>query len=293
MILPALFKRVAIFLIAFVFRSTSFRSNLRFPQSKYSQVYSVDDAIKSDIVADSVVSTARERLTSPIPRSMPFHDFDRSFIHYDDNQLLSPYDEAYPWSIELLTLEDVIEVSHLAVDCHYQSKFKMFSGVISDPTISDFFNSTDQNLKEKLRSKLLNSFLSRSYNRLSSPSLMLSKDSLILAARDKRKSNKIVGMVEIYPTKEVYLCNLTVAPEERGKGLGKLLCEICEVIALSRWKRNILCLHVGKENYTAQKLYESMRYKKQNRSFMDSLMLGEQNLIFYYKRLHNYSQDRA
>jgi hypothetical protein len=125
-------------------------------------------------------------------------------------------------------------------------------------------------------------FRSRSGRRLSYPSMKLTSDSCIVGAT-VRGSSEIVGVVElcldqpqgrlspsmrsIFRSRTVsdyeqpYLCNLFVSKQHRRKGLAKLMCELSEELVQIHWNRNVMYLHVEKNNVTAQALYEGMGYR--------------------------------
>ncbi|KAJ1401305.1 hypothetical protein B484DRAFT_312465, partial [Ochromonadaceae sp. CCMP2298] len=56
-----------------------------------------------------------------------------------------------------------------------------------------------------------------------------------------------------------YLSNLCVAAAYRRRGVGQLMCTLCEKVALS-WGRKSMYLHVESENARARTLYERMGY---------------------------------
>jgi ribosomal protein S18 acetylase RimI-like enzyme len=149
-------------------------------------------------------------------------------------------------------------------------------------------------------------FLTRVKSRLKKPTLGLSSDSLVILASEKDNDSVIVGLVELCmeqpngrltspipvsksdalnPTLEPYLCNLSVNPSHRGKGLGKVLCKLGENIVKKVWEKDVIYLHVEQDN-TAAVLYESIGYEliPNYMSPWDRKMNSMEN-INYYKKL--------
>jgi ribosomal protein S18 acetylase RimI-like enzyme len=126
----------------------------------------------------------------------------------------------------------------------------------------------------------------RSRFRLSNPSMALSSDSVILAAT-LRGSPEIAAVVEItllnpdgriislfdnplrsaaaQPDDQPYLFNLIVADAHKKKGLGKLLCEVAHELVVTHWRKEVMYLHVYKENIAATALYKKLGYKATQR----------------------------
>lgn len=129
-------------------------------------------------------------------------------------------------------------------------------------------------------------FKLRVRNRLKSPDLRLGVDSCVLAASLKGE-RKIVGLVELSlercdgdlpeplpllrlrsPSDESlqpYVCNLSVAPGQRGNGLSKRLMAAAEGV-VRRWHRGSVYLHVKDDNVVAASLYRQLGYVKTTRS---------------------------
>jgi ribosomal protein S18 acetylase RimI-like enzyme len=122
----------------------------------------------------------------------------------------------------------------------------------------------------------------RSRFRLSKPSMALSSDSVILAAT-LRDSPEIIAVVEFTlvnpdgriislfdnplrfaaarPNDQPYLFNLIVADAHKKKGLGKLLCEVAQELVVTHWRKEVMYLHVYRENIAATALYKKLGYK--------------------------------
>lgn len=81
-----------------------------------------------------------------------------------------------------------------------------------------------------------------------------------------------------------YLCNLSVAPMGRRRGLGRYLCRLCESVARDLWGYDELYLHVQEENEAAQRLYEGMGYTQ--RRLLSAKQIKEENMenIRFYGR---------
>ena len=58
-----------------------------------------------------------------------------------------------------------------------------------------------------------------------------------------------------------YLCNLSIDKKYRRRGLGRLLCEVCERIVMGYWEKTVMYLHVETKNKAAQHLYINMGYE--------------------------------
>jgi ribosomal protein S18 acetylase RimI-like enzyme len=122
----------------------------------------------------------------------------------------------------------------------------------------------------------------RSRFRLSNPTMALSSDSVILAAT-LRGSPEIVAVVEFTllnpdgriislfdnpfrfsaarPNDQPYLFNLMVADAYKKKGLGKLLCGVAHGLVVTHWRKEVMYLHVYRENIAATALYKKLGYK--------------------------------
>jgi ribosomal protein S18 acetylase RimI-like enzyme len=128
-------------------------------------------------------------------------------------------------------------------------------------------------------------FQSRSRYRLLTPTLELSKESAIIVAR-KQDSHEMVGIVEIYPQEEVYLCNLAVCRSMRRQGIARELCRACERVALHAWGRRSIGLTVERSNAAAIRLYESLGYVTQSNkrhASWEDMLLGNINLLSFSK----------
>ena len=166
------------------------------------------------------------------------------------------------WDFHLLERKDLDVASELALECFYEARLALnFEDMDSSSVeykvwkkIMDSFTSMD-----KFDTKFGNflGFYSRSGSRLANPSFERSNESFLLAATEKGKedSEDVVAMVEICLEKvtgklapaianpfrnkrnldgdeQLYLCNLCVAKSARRKGLGRLLCELSEELAI-------------------------------------------------------------
>lgn len=82
-----------------------------------------------------------------------------------------------------------------------------------------------------------------------------------------------------------YLCNLAVRKSCRQQGLGSILCELCEHIVLTYWKRSKLYLHVMNDNIAAQSLYRRLGYNLARFGIpsWERKILGLDDLIYYSK----------
>jgi ribosomal protein S18 acetylase RimI-like enzyme len=59
-----------------------------------------------------------------------------------------------------------------------------------------------------------------------------------------------------------YLCNLSVRPAHRGKGLGMNLCAACEYVAGALWGKDNIYLHVRASNAPAVSMYQKLGYRQ-------------------------------
>jgi len=94
----------------------------------------------------------------------------------------------------------------------------------------------------------------------------LSKDESVLFLA--RLEAKVVGFVNLYPvfssvklTRQWILNDLFVAPEARKLGVGRALMERARQLAEAT-QANGLTLETAIDNYAAQKLYESLGWKR-------------------------------
>lgn len=151
----------------------------------------------------------------------------------------------------------------------------------------------------------------RSGERLKEPNLELSRNSAILVATEKNSpSNSFAGLVEIClenpdgrlappfsikfpwsstivdPSREPYLANLCIAHQYRRQGLGRLMCQLCEDVAVRQWRKERMYLHVEQSNAAAQKLYEGMGYEiTQGLNAVQAKLQGMENILYYSKKL--------
>jgi len=94
----------------------------------------------------------------------------------------------------------------------------------------------------------------------------LSKDESVLFIA--RVEGKVVGFVNLYPvfssvnlTRQWILNDLFVAPEARKLGIGRALMERARQLAEAT-QANGLALETAMDNHAAQKLYESLGWKR-------------------------------
>lgn len=189
-----------------------------------------------------------------------------------------------PLNIQLLGLDEVIIASDIIVNCHLQSVIT----TLSLPSWALRTIATVDSIRRAiLIEQVIQGFRSRSQKRLQSQSLELTRESAILVAHES-DSGQIVGIVEIYPEEEVYLCNLAVSPHMQRRGVARQLCLACERVAVQAWGKRSIRLNVVRRNAAAIALYESLGYKtrdnKQEASWEDFL-LGNPHLLLYSKAL--------
>lgn len=163
-------------------------------------------------------------------------------------------------------------------------------------------------------------FLYRGGDRLKIPSLDLSVDSLIIVVTAKGKSSALTNApVMITDNKEIvaiievcleepngiltppiqlfkpvmkasympYICNLSVSESYRRKGIGRMLCEIAESIAVVKWNKSNIYLHVEASNMFASAMYLNMGYNIiQKLTDFETKMHSMQNIQYYTKKLN-------
>lgn len=192
-------------------------------------------------------------------------------------------------SLYLVELDNVDEISDLVVDSYYKK-------IIPDNADGEFalhrfrnsvLQKVDDFMKKSLRSKLREGFLSRAYNRFAHPTLSWSEESIIVALNDTRFPDTILGVIEVCPTKEPYLCNLAISSSYRRQGYARILCEFCEMLVAEFWGKRALTLHVDRSNFAARRLYESMNYTESDRYDLNNLREPnkQKNLVYYRKDL--------
>ena len=91
------------------------------------------------------------------------------------------------------------------------------------------------------------------------------KESVIYVAFE---DGKAVGFAQLYPSfsslsmKRIWILNdLFVAPPARGHGIGTALLEECKQLAIETGAKELI-LETMKSNVTAQRLYESQGWKR-------------------------------
>ena len=192
-------------------------------------------------------------------------------------------------TLSLLKYDEVEAISDIVVDSNYKSILpkehsdKYFFDRIKIEILKKLDSARRNNLKEKVRE----GFIARAYNRLLHPTLSLTEESIIIILRDTKQSNNIIGVIEVYPTEEPYLCNLAVSPLYRRQGYGRVLCMFCEILVSQIWGKRALTLHVDKCNLAARRLYESMNYTLSDSFSLNNLRVPDnsKNLVYYRKKL--------
>jgi GNAT superfamily N-acetyltransferase len=87
----------------------------------------------------------------------------------------------------------------------------------------------------------------------------ISKNAVWVALSD----NKIIGTVSIFPRyEELYIRSMAVSPDARGKGVGRILMEHINEIAISEGSSSIT-LNTTPFLFQAIKLYERYGFKQQ------------------------------
>lgn len=191
-------------------------------------------------------------------------------------------------TIELLSMDELHEAVELMTESHFQS-----TDVVTPPFIGGIVNKINEIRRLRLSDKVLKGFHARSQLRMISPYRQISDESAIIVAKDE--NNVIVGVVEVYPTQPVYLCNLSVLPSYRRKGIAKLLCAVCEYFVRRNWDAISICLHVERKNLPARRLYEDMQYQRTRHGFsrLGETINGHANLLEYTKDLEVKLKDKA
>eukprot|EP00981_Chlorochromonas_danica_P002767 scaffold537_cov180-Ochromonas_danica.AAC.72 len=227
------------------------------------------------------------------------------------------------WQLHLLEEEDLKAAADLALEAFYRPKFRL-NDVNMHTVEAGLLGAIIRGLNFIDRSDAWFSnyigFRSRGGQRLKTPSLRRSRDSLILAVTDplagtsitsssssSLRGQKIVGLVEVsmdeptgllsppfgrlfVPAPEQmlqpYLCNLCVAKEYRRQGLGIFLCVACEYLAVRCWNRRDMYLHVEKENKGAVALYEKMGYEEVKMLSQKEIQRNNlQNIKYFHRKL--------
>ena len=87
---------------------------------------------------------------------------------------------------------------------------------------------------------------------------------------------------------DLLLCCPLLSPfSDRRKGLGRLLCELCEELVQMHWQKDIMYLHVEQNNTAAQALYLGMGYElvTPGLSAWEKKMEGMESILYYSKPL--------
>ena len=261
----------------------------------------------------SFLSTTSYRSIKRIETKSNLHPLDK-YGYVDKNK---------QWKFFLLEWSDMDRVTDIALECFYEPKLKLDTSGMGERERA-FWNRIIKFIQDwdRLEVMLGNywGFRTRAGQRLLSPHLEMSTDSLILAAvpysvcETARINNKtisaydIAGIVEICleradgkltpcfrypwstrsPTRdEPYLCNLSVIPQYRRLGLGQQLCQLCEDIVSHEWEKPVIYLHVEMKNTAAQRLYIGLDYKQCNTNTLSAwdMNINKLNNILYYAKV--------
>lgn len=191
-------------------------------------------------------------------------------------------------SLTLLNFDDVDTVADLVVESNFKPSTPRFDDDQMSilKTLSQKF---EEYCKKDMKRKVKDGFLARAYNRLLHPSLSLSEDSIIFVLNDTTLPQQIFGVVEVYPTREPYLCNFAISESRRRQGYGRLLCEFCEMLVTQLWGKSALTLHVEKSNLSARRFYEAMNYSESAMFHLNNLRNpdGNRRLVYYRKTLEH------
>jgi ribosomal protein S18 acetylase RimI-like enzyme len=234
-----------------------------------------------------------------------------------DNEL--PLREHMPpqskdWNIYLLERKDLNAAAELAMNCFYTPRLKLNMDGMEGwekwlwENIMRFYTEMD---KSDSRNGNYLGFWSRSRKRLDVPSFELTTDSFILAATSATNGcpDELAAVVEICletpngqlappiqspfrsivpnPTEQPYLCNLCVADKHKRKGLGKMLCQLCEELVQIHWGKDVMYLHVEQRNSAAQALYKGLGYTivTPGLSAWERKLHGMEGILYYSKPL--------
>lgn len=195
--------------------------------------------------------------------------------------------EASGFSIKLLEWKDINRATKLVVDSHFEAPFETKEEAKNSNIVHPILNLVNNHLRNDLIRQVKDGFVTRAYNRLKYPSICKTADSMIVAAYDK---DKIVAVIEVYPTQEAYICNLSVCSGVRRRGLGRFMCILIEDLVRSYWGTSAVSLHVEQTNTRAKNLYESMDYEMKSVKMAslyayESLIGKKRPLINYIKQL--------
>lgn len=128
------------------------------------------------------------------------------------------------------------------------------------PLAAPLFDAYRQFYKKKPDPKGARTFLKRR--------LKNNESVLFLAISDGERQGKLVGLVHLYPTfssltlrRQWILSDLFVVPEARRQGVGEALMNRARQLA-EETDADALLLETATDNFTAQKLYEKLGYKR-------------------------------
>ena len=107
---------------------------------------------------------------------------------------------------------------------------------------------------------------------------------LFLACSKRGRHAKPVGMVHLYPTfssltlrRQWILSDLFVVPEARREGVGEALMNRARQLA-EETDADALLLETATDNFTAQKLYERLGYKRDLEFYRYALTTSQQRI---------------
>jgi ribosomal protein S18 acetylase RimI-like enzyme len=102
---------------------------------------------------------------------------------------------------------------------------------------------------------------------------------LFLAFMDEGRQAKPVGLVHLYPTfssltlrRQWILSDLFVIPEARRRGVGEALMNRAREFA-EETEADVLLLETATDNFTAQKLYERLGYRRDQEFYRYALTI--------------------
>jgi hypothetical protein len=78
-----------------------------------------------------------------------------------------------------------------------------------------------------------------------------------------------------------------VADKHKRKGLGKMLCQLCEELVQIHWGKDVMYLHVEQRNSAAQALYKGLGYTivTPGLSAWERKLHGMEGILYYSKPL--------
>lgn len=225
----------------------------------------------------------KSEVLEPILKEVPFSAYNAMTNKFEHASEISGF------SIKLLELVDLRRATQLVVDSHFEKPFEESDGdSMKSKIIKPISQWANNYLRNDLYRQVLDGFVTRAHRRLKYPTVSLSRESAIIAAYDTKNPKKIVGVIEVYPTKEAYICNLSVASEVRRRGLARVMCALTEDLVKSHWGTYTITLHVERPNIRARNLYESLDY--QQTSVKKASLYGYESFIGVKRELINYAK---